>query len=194
MRILLVNKYYYLRSGTERYLFNLKQLLESHGHTVEIFAMQDPRNLPTTYQEFFAPEVDFYHLGIFERLQAVRRVIWYPQAAHLVSKLLDEYKPDLVHLLNIYHQLSPSILPEFTRRRIPVVQTLNDYNLICPNYLLYTQNQACYRCRNHNYFQAVRYRCFNGSASMSFVAAAQMTLHKLWQVYEKNVKIFPFLM
>ena len=70
MRILLVNKYYYLRSGTERYLFNLKRLLEARGHVVEAFAMQHLRNEPATYAADFAPGVDYRALSGAARLAA----------------------------------------------------------------------------------------------------------------------------
>jgi glycosyltransferase involved in cell wall biosynthesis len=190
VRILLVNKYYYLRSGTERYLFNLKRLLEAQGHTTEIFAMQHPRNLPATYHRHFVPHVDFRNLTLAGRIKAALRVVWSPQAARQIAPVLDAFRPDIVHLSNIYHQLSPSILLPIHRRNIPSVQTLHDYKLICPNYLLYTQGAPCTRCRNRNYFQAVRYRCLHGSLAWSLLAAVEMTLHKAWRVYERHVTNF----
>ena len=190
MRILLVNKYYYLRSGTERYLFNLKRLLEAQGHTTEIFAMRHPRNLPATYHRHFVPHVDFRNLTLAGRIKAALRVLWFPQAARQIAPVLDAFQPDIVHLSNIYHQLSPSILAPIYRRDIPIVQTLHDYKLICPNYLLYTRGAPCTRCRNRNYLQAVRHRCLHGSLAWSALAAVEMTLHKTWRVYEWHVASF----
>jgi glycosyltransferase involved in cell wall biosynthesis len=190
VRILLVNKYNYLRSGTERYLFNLKRLLEAKGHVVAVFAMQHPRNQPATYDRLFVPYVDYRDLSIAGRLSAALRVVWYPQAARRMVQVLDEFQPDIVHLLNIYHQLSPSVLAPISRRGIPIAHTLNDYKLVCPNYLLYTQGAPCARCRNGNYFQAVRYRCLHDSRAWSLLAAVEMTLHKAWQIYERHVRTF----
>ncbi len=190
MRILLVNKYYYMRSGTERYLFNLKRLLEAQGHTVAVFAMHHPHNRPASYERHFVPHVDFRDLPPVGRLSAALRVLWSPQAARRIARVLDDFRPDLVHLFNIYHQLSPSILPPMTQRGIPVVHTLNDYKLVCPNYLLYTQGTPCSRCRNGNYFQAVRHRCLHGSLAWSLLASVEMTLHKAWHIYERHVATF----
>lgn len=189
MRILLVNKYYYLRSGTERYLLNLKRLLEAHGHTVEVFAMQHPRNLPATYARDFAPYID-YRQSPSAYIRAAIRVIWSPHAARQITRVLDNFSPDIVHLFNIYHHLSPSILIPIAQRGFPVVQTLNDYKLICPNYLLYTRDTPCIHCRNGCYFQAVRHRCLHGSLSWSVLAAVEMTLHKARHVYERHVATF----
>ncbi len=190
MRILLVNKYYYLRSGTERYLFNLKRLLEAQRHTVAVFAMHHPNNHPAIYDRHFVSHVDFRDMPSWSRLSTALRVIWFPQAARQIVPVLDAFQPDIVHLSNIYHQLSPSILLPIYRRNIPIVQTLHDYKLICPNYLLYTQRSPCTRCRNGNYFQAVRHRCLHGSLAWSLLAAVEMTLHKTWRVYERHVASF----
>ena len=190
MRVLLINKYAYLKSGTERYLFNLKALLEQQGHVVELFAMQQPQNEPSRYAAAFPPAVDFYDTGLRGKVQVASRVIWYRQAARLLAGVLDDFRPDVVHLLNIYHQLSPSLLPEITQRGIPIVQTLNDYKLICPNYLLYTDNAPCTRCLSGQYYHAIRHRCLHGSLAWSALAAMEMTLHKAWQVYEKQVQTF----
>lgn len=152
--------------------------------------MQHPCNAPATYHANFVPQIDFHELTPFRKMSAVGRVIWYPEAARRIARVLDDFRPDLVHVHNIYHQLSPSILPPMTQRQIPVVQTLHDYNLFCPNYQLYTQGVPCTRCRTGDYFQAVRYRCLHGSYSWSLLAAIEMTLHKAWRIYERSVALF----
>jgi len=191
MKILLVNKYYYLRSGTERYLFNLKQLLETEGHLVEVFSMYHPLNVPATYSEFFVPAIDFPNASFRDKLASVSRVIWSPGAAARFGRVLDHFRPDIIHLFNIYHHLSPSILQQIGRRGIPTVQTLNDYKLICPNYLLYVDEKPCIRCRGKKwYFPVLFHRCLHGSLAWSALAALEMSLHKAWRIYERNVVIF----
>ena len=190
MRILLINKYNYLKGGAERYLFDLKQLLERNGHTVAVFAMRHARNPPSQFDHYFVPNVDFRNLSLMGRLKAALRVIWYPQAAQHLARLLDDFQPEVVHLSNIYHQLSPSILKPIRQHDIPIIHTLHDYKLVCPNYLLYTKGQPCMRCCNRQYFQAVRHRCLHNALSWSFLAAIEMTLHKHWQIYERSITNF----
>ncbi len=190
MRILLVNKYYFLHSGTERYLFNLKRLLEAHGHTVAVFAMHHPRNPVDAYAQYFLPWTDFHALKPFGQARAALRSIWNPLAARRFAALLDDFRPDIAHLLNIYHHISPSILPQLARRGIPAVQTLNDYKLVCPNYQLYTHGQECRRCLDGRYWRAARYRCLHGSLAWSLVGALEMTLHKAWKIYARGVRAF----
>jgi glycosyltransferase involved in cell wall biosynthesis len=190
MRILQVHKYYYLRSGAERYLFNLARLLEFQGHSTAIFAMHHPCNSPARYSDHFVPQVDYRTLGSLGKVQAALRAVWYPAAARQIGRLIDAFHPDIVHLHNAYHQISPSILPTIRKRSIPIVQTLHDYKLVCPNYLLLTQSQVCERCQDRKYHHAIQNRCLHGSRTWSIVAAAAMTLHKRWQIYERHVERF----
>lgn len=187
MKILQVNKYYYLRAGAERYLLNLTRLLEKHGHQVIPFAMHHPRNDPTPYDRHFVEPLDFHHLRLRARLRAVQRVIYYRPAARRIAVLLDEIQPDLVHLHNIYHHISPAILPEIARRGIPIVHTLHDYQRICPSYLLLADGVVCERCRGHRYYQVPLRRCLHGSFSWSLLAGLAATIHHWTRVYERYV-------
>jgi glycosyltransferase involved in cell wall biosynthesis len=190
MRILMVNKYYFVKGGADRVFIDEEKLLRQQGHIVEVFAMQHPHNHSATYARYFAPYVEYHRTGGVAGLMAAGRVLWSPAAARGIAAVLDDFRPDLVLLGNVYHQLSPSILPPIRHRGIPIVQRLHDYKLICPNYQLYTQGAVCTRCRNHNYFQATHYRCLHGSLAWSLLASVEMTLHKHWQVYERHVNIF----
>ena len=59
MRIVYCNKYNFAFSGTEVYLFELMELMRSHGHEVALFSMTDPRGEPTRYDQHFVPAIDF---------------------------------------------------------------------------------------------------------------------------------------
>jgi glycosyltransferase involved in cell wall biosynthesis len=190
MRILSAHKYHYLKAGAARYMFNLTRLLESKGHATAVFAMHHPRNRPAEFADYFVPWVDYRSTGLPGKVRAALRTVWYPAAARQMGQLIDVFRPDIVHLHNIYHQISPSILPVIKRHGIPVIHTLHDYKLICPNYLLFTQGQVCERCQDGKYYHAIRYRCLHGSLTWSAVAAAAMTLHKHWQTYERHVERF----
>jgi glycosyltransferase involved in cell wall biosynthesis len=190
VKILFVNKYHYLRSGTERYMYNLKRLLESRGHEVELFCMAHPQNLSATYGEYFVSNVDFHRARLSDTVRVLKRVIWDRAAARRISQVLDMFRPDRVHLFNIYHHLSPSILPPTGVRGIPMVQTVNDYKLICPNYLLYTQGEPCLRCRGGHFHNAILHRCLHGSFRWSTLAALEMMLHRTMAIYQRHVNLF----
>ncbi|MBI4408033.1 MAG: glycosyltransferase family 4 protein [Candidatus Kerfeldbacteria bacterium] len=186
MRILLINKFFYRRRGAETYLFDLKALLERNGHEVAVFSMVHPENEPSPWNQYFVSSVDYSNKNI----KAAARMFWSREAQRKLDALLDVFQPDIAHIQNIYHQLSPSILTTLKKRHIPIVLTLHDYKLICPNYEMYTEQAVCMRCKGHRYYNAVLHNCLKGSKALSALAMLEMYLHKSMQVYEKNVDCF----
>lgn len=195
MRILMVNSYYYLRGGAERCVFELSELLTANGHEVIPFAMKHPQNLPTAYEEYFTSQVDFPSLlGKGSRLpakwQAVERVVYSRETKRQIERLIEATQPDVAHLHGIAHELSPSILPALQQAGIPVVQTLHDFKLLCPNTSFVSQNAICERCKGHHYYNVVRYRCKRDSLAASLLAGFEAYIHQFLQIYEKNVDVF----
>jgi len=95
-----------------------------------------------------------------------------------------------VHLHNFYHQISPSILSVFKKHDLPVVMTAHDYKALCPNYRMFTQGKPCERCKQHNYYNAIKHKCLKNSRMMSVLVAIEMYLHRWWlKSYFKNIDI-----
>lgn len=134
MKILEVNKFFYPRRGAERHFIDLIRLLEGQGHEVAVFSMDHPENLPSPYEKFFPPYVGFNSddSTFFQRLRGMTRV-WSFGNQKKMESLLAEFCPDVVHIHNIYHQLSPSILAPIKKRGIPIVMTVHDYHLVSPD-------------------------------------------------------------
>ena len=178
MKILAINKFYYVKGGSDRYFFELNTLHEQAGHTVIPFAMQHPNNRPTPYSDYFVSEVDFWNLGgVRDKLNAAGRVLYSTEARRKLIQLIKETKPDIAHLHIIAHQLSLSILPVLRRFGIPIVQTLHEYKPICPTYQLLANDQICERCKGKQFYHATLQRCNNGSLSASLLNSAEMYLH-----------------
>jgi len=147
MKILHINKYYFLKGGAERYMLDLMDIQKAAGHEVAIFAMEDERNLPTPWSAYFSEPLQtnsqYPHIPISQYLRSAVRFIYNREAQKKLADLLDTFKPDIIHLHNYYHQLSTSILCPIRQRNIPVVQTLHDYHLIDPTYKLFCNGQVC---------------------------------------------------
>lgn len=186
MRVLLINKFFYRRRGAETYLFDLRELLQQKGHTVAEFSMVHPDNEPSPWSQYFVSEVRYDS----KNFKAAARMFWSKEAQQKLEQLLDKFQPDVAHIQNIYHQLSPSILVTLKKRKIPIVLTLHDYKLICPNYEMFTENEVCMRCKGGKYYNAVLHKCLKNSRTLSTLAMLEMYLHKMMQVYETNVDCF----
>lgn len=186
MTILQANKFHYVKGGAERYYLDVSRLLAGGGHAVVPFAMEDPRNEPTPYARFFVHRVDYRgRLGIGARMREARNVIDNRETARNVTALVAEARPQIAHLHNIYHQLSPSLITALDRCGVPMVQSLHDYKIICPGYLLMTHGEICERCKGGRTFNAVRHKCLLDSIPASVVGWVEAVVHARRRTYEK---------
>jgi glycosyltransferase involved in cell wall biosynthesis len=190
MNILIVNKFYYLRGGAERSVFDTASLLERNGHRVIPFAMKDGRNLPTPYDRYFVENVEFNKQHTLREKMAITvRVIYFQQARERLERLLRRERIDLAHLHNIAHQISPSILRSLRKFGIPVVQTLHDYKLICPTYTMLAGGERCERCAGGRFYRAALRRCNKNSLSATLLNVVEMYVHRALGVY-RDVDLF----
>ena len=191
MRILQVNKFHYLRGGAEKYFLDMSAQLSAHGHEVAVFSMQHPKNIPSPWEKYFVSRLSFNEAKWRDKLLAPGRILWSLEAQRKFTSLVKDFGPDIIHIHNIYHQISPSILAVAKKYRIPVVMHLHDYKLVCPNYKLYTQGEICERCLKRRYYQAVCHNCFRDSFFMSALVMKEMYFHhSILKIYEKSVDRF----
>lgn len=96
MKILMVNKFFYIKGGSETYYFALKRMLEAKGHTVIDFSMKDEKNFDSPYAEYFVEAVD-YNGGMSKKqqLKAAKNIIYSTEAKRKLEKLIQETKPDI---------------------------------------------------------------------------------------------------
>lgn len=188
MRVLQANKFFYAKGGADKYFMDLTAALNAAGHETAVFAMADPRNLESPYSKYFVSPVEFNGGGLKDKLKIPGRMIYSLEAKRRFARELDDFKPDIVHIHNIYHQLSPSILKAAKERNIPIVMHLHDYKLICPNYRLFTKNNFCRQCLDKKSYWPCFYNNCYGSRAASFLTALEMTIHHKWlHIYEKNI-------
>jgi len=191
LRVLAVNKYHYLKGGAERYYFELSRMLEDRGHEVVPFSMEDPENEPSAYSEHFVSPSGFDKLrGFRDRIRAAARVVYSLEARRKIEALAERTSPDVAHLHNIAHQLSPSILYGLEARGVPVVQTLHDYKLVCPNYQMFVDGAVCERCLGGRYYRAVVHRCMHESVAQSLNVCAEAYVHAVLGTYRRLVDLF----
>ena len=95
MKILLVNKFHYVKGGSETYYFSLGDLLKKRGHEVIWFSMKDERNVPCDQEKYFVENVDFNASGNPMQLaKASAHLLYSTEAARKFAKLLDEEKSE----------------------------------------------------------------------------------------------------
>ena len=189
MKILLSNKFYYRRGGSEVCHINLEQLLHSKGHDFATFAMQHPQNIESPYSKYFPKGVEYGNINISQLFLLLSRPFGTHEVKRKFSILLDDFQPDIVHFHNVHSQLSPVIVQIAHERGIKTVWTIHDCKLLCPRLdCLRNGKQICELCFTDKK-QVLKNRCMKNSLFASIIAyleAQKWTREKL----EKYTDVF----
>ena len=192
MRILFCNKYNFRFSGTEAYMFELMDLLRSRGHEVALFSMQDSRGDSSPYDQYFVRHIDFKdpRNGLIRRAKFAAHAIYSVEASKRLRQMISKFHPDIAHVRNIYHHLSPSILWELKAQQIPVLYHLNDFKVLCPTYNLVSNGAACERPCTGKFWKVLTRGCYAGPVTSSLVLAAEAYVNDWVGTYKKCVEHF----
>jgi glycosyltransferase involved in cell wall biosynthesis len=154
--------------------------------------MHHPENEPTPYAQYFVSSIELRDGGggIGPQVGAAARMLYSREAARKLDALIGETRPDVAHLHNIYHQLSPSIVRVLAKHRIPAVLTMHDYKLICPAYTLYANGAPCERCKGGAFYNATLQGCVKDSRAKSVLCTVEAYLHAALGAYRRNVACY----
>ncbi|MGE0799927.1 MAG: glycosyltransferase family 4 protein [Lautropia sp.] len=187
-RLLSINNYHYRRGGADIVYLEHGALFERLGWQTAYFSMQHPKNLPSPWSEYFVEEIELggdYTLPM--KVAKSVKAIYSFEAQRKLRLLLSRFEPSIAHLHNIYHHISPSILPVLSQAGVPVVLTAHDLKIACPNYRMLSGQDVCQRCKGGNYLNVVLQRCVHGSLTASSIVAVEATVHSLLRSYRKHV-------
>jgi len=189
MRVLLVNKFLYPKGGAETYTFKLGDTLKKYGHSVEYFGLENKKNTVGNAANSYVSDMDF-GAGIGKNLKAPFRIIYSTEARKKIKKVLYDFQPDVVHMNNIQFHLTPSIILEIqkyrekTGRKVKIVYTAHDYQLICPSHGLFDVDvKVCEKCLGGNYTHCFRTKCMKNSRAKSLLAMLDAYYWKYSKAY-----------
>jgi glycosyltransferase involved in cell wall biosynthesis len=170
MRLLAVHRWRHRKGGAEGVHLDHLALFRERGWDCADFAVDHPDNEPSEWRDYFpapfAPRAGVAGLASLPRFFHSR------VAGEKFARLIDDFRPDVIHAHGIYHHLTNAILAPARRRGVPIVYTLHDYKLICPAYHFYTpQNGVCERCRGGQQWRCLTNRCTQGSLAMDALYA-----------------------
>ena len=173
MNVLLLHNRYRQRGGEDEVVGSELSLLRARGHTVEL-------------------------LGVDNRTIEVRRAwgvglqaIWAHSGYRAVRSRVCEAGYDVVHVHNFFPLLSPAVLVAAHRAGLPVVLTLHNYRLVCPNAILYRDDHVCEDCLGKLMpWPGVLHRCYRGSRAATGAVATMLVVHRLLRTWERTVDVF----
>lgn len=191
MRILLVNYRYFISGGPEKYMFNIKKVLEDKGHEVIPFSIHSNKNVESEYSKYFVEPIGNRDVTYFEECKKTPKVIWQMltrscysmQVKKAIQKEIKEVNPDIVYILHFVNKLSPSVIRGAKQMGIPVMLRLSDYFLLCPRFDFLYNKKVCEECLTKGYKSCIKKRCVKNNLFASIIRVFSMKLHKIIKVY-----------
>lgn len=176
MKILLVNKFLYPKGGSETYVFEVGKELESRGHSVSYFGQKNANNVVGNAS----------NLLVSARTLNPFKLIYSREAYNKFHKLLATEKPDVVHLNNINFQLTPSIIYAARKMQVPVVWTIHDPQLVCPNHRLFIEHdmKVCTQCVDGDVCGCIKNKCFDNSRIKSLIGYLEAKKYYRSDIYD----------
>lgn len=192
MKILMVNKFLFPNGGSETYIFDVGKQLTEMGHEIQYFGMEDENRVVGNRAESYTSSMDFHTSGI-QKLLYPFKIIYSVEARKKIRVVLDDFKPQVIHLNNINFQLTPSIIYEVrkwekkNKCKVKMVYTAHDSQWVCPNHLLMipATKELCFKCKSGKYLECAKNKCIHNSVVKSLLGSVEAYLYKLLKTYEK---------
>lgn len=175
MKIIMVHNTYQEPGGEDIVSRNDCELLRSNGHEVVEY-----RRSNDEVEKFVS----------IRRLALAKQTIWASDTRREFRELLRREKPQIVHIHNTFVMISPSIYWACREARVPVVQTLQNYRLLCPGALFLRDDKVCEECMEHGVWRGVRYGCYRGSRTATAVVAAMVSTHRFLGTWSRLIDCY----
>lgn len=173
MQILSIHNNYLIRGGEDESRAAEEQLLRATGHRVDVYEEHNQR---------------IAELGA---TQTAIRTIWSQESYHLVKQQLQKSAYDLVHVQNFFPLISPSVYYAARSQNVPVVQTLRNYRLLCPNGLFFRDGKVCEDCLGKFFpVSGMLHNCYRQNRAATATTAMMLMFHRLLGTWLNQVNLF----
>ena len=166
--VLIVHNYYRIPGGEDIVVANEKSLLEKKGHKVILY----PRNNSEAGDHNFLQKIGLAFVSIFN-IRTYRDI----------CDIIDKEKIDVIQVHNTVALISPAVYLAGINMGVPVVQTIHNFRLVCPNGVCYTRGHICERCLEHGLKASLLYNCYRDSKLQTFVCALTIKMQRMLQTY-----------
>jgi glycosyltransferase involved in cell wall biosynthesis len=176
MKILIAHNSYQQRGGEDVVAATEAHLLAEHGHQIVWYRRHND---------------ELKRRSRFGGLSLAFSTVWARNSYRDVRELLRRERPDVAHFHNTFPLISPSAYYACSDAGVPVVQTLHNYRLLCPNATLYRDAHTCEQCLSRRVaWPAIAHRCYRESAPATFAVASMLAAHRALGTWRRKVNVF----
>jgi glycosyltransferase involved in cell wall biosynthesis len=173
MHILTIHNFYQIRGGEDECHEAEVRLLRERGHHVEVHEENNDR------------------VAALSNFSKVTKTIWSQETYQTLKHLLKEQPYDVVHVQNFFPLISPSVYYAAKAEGVPVVQTLHNYRLLCPNALFFRNGNICEDCLGQFVpYPGVLHGCYRNSQIATGGVAAMLAVHRAINTWTKMVDLY----
>ncbi|MDO5361815.1 MAG: glycosyltransferase family 4 protein [Eubacteriales bacterium] len=168
--ILIVHNYYQIPGGEDTVVANEKKMLEKQGHKVILYSRNNAElKQMSKLQKIFLPITTVFN----------------PRTYRDVKKLIREENIEVVHIHNTLNLVSPAVYYAARRMKVPVIQTIHNFRLLCPGATFYRDGHICEDCVEHGLKCAVKHSCYRGSKIQTLACVLSTVFHQMIGIYGK---------
>jgi len=164
MNVLLIHDFYQLYGGEDAVALAEKELLEQHGEQVTSYTRHNDEIMRYT---------------LLEKLAFISNTIYSLRTSRELRGIVEMGQPDAAYIHNVFPLISPSAYHTLDSLKVPSFQVVHDFRFLCPNGWFYSNGHICERCKQGNYLNAVRYRCYRDSYTLSALYSASIGLNRI---------------
>jgi hypothetical protein len=147
-------------------------LLRKQGHDVQIYKRSN------------------HEIDSISRAGAAASTLWSQRTVEDMNKVCKAFRPDIVHAHNTFHLVSPSVYWAAGDNKVPVIQTLHNFRLLCPQAMFLRNGKVCEKCVGRMPWPAVAHQCYRGSVLQSAVTLTMLSGHRILGTYRNKVNLY----
>ena len=167
-KVLIVHNYYQIPGGEDTVVENEKKLLEANGHEVVLYTRHNSElKTMSKVQKLLLPFSTIFNVRTFRE----------------VSNLIKSEKIEVMHVHNTLNLVSPSVYYAAFAKKIPVVQTIHNFRLLCPGATFYRDGHICEDCVSNGLFCAVKNKCYRNSTIQTLACVLSTLVHRMFGLY-----------
>jgi glycosyltransferase involved in cell wall biosynthesis len=171
-RILVVHNSYQQEGGEDRVVDAEITLLRSHAHDVAEYRRNNNE------------------INGMAKASLASNTLWSQQSVKQIGELIDTFHPDVIHVHNTFPLISPSAFWIAAERKIPVIHTLHNFRLVCPQAMLLRDGKICEDCLGKLPWRAVTNKCYHDSVLESAMTLSMLATHQAIGTYRRHVTSF----
>lgn len=168
--ILIVHNYYQIPGGEDTVVANEKKKIEEHGHKVILYSRNN---------------AELKQMSKFQKLLLPITTVFNPRTYKEIRRLIKSENIEIVHVHNTLNLISPAVYYAAKAMKVPVVQTVHNFRLLCPGATFYRDGRICEDCVKSGLWCAVKHKCYRGSRMQTMACVISSWFHRMTGIYGK---------